>query len=209
LVSHLCPVLEGSDSECLYSLATFGIPVTDFPLTPSGEAKLTNHTKWLERRQNKEFFLKTNNAKDGTVDLPSRSDVLLGRGKPFNSYPGNRHLHEIVANFYARYNTLLRAEKTSLGEEIVDVVHGYGGHFLKLDEESGMWVEVSNLEARNKVAHGFRRKREFALKATSKLATAAVAQKGETDEGSNKRMRVLLEPGQEAASCNTFCCRQY
>jgi hypothetical protein len=172
LVFHLCLVLEGSHSECQYSLATYGIPVTDFPLTPSGELKLATHTKWLERRRNKEQFLEENSAIDGAVDLPSRSDVLLGRGKPFNSSPANRHLHEIVADFYDRYNTLLRAEKTKLAEEIVGMVHSYGGHFLEQDEESGMWVEVSNLTARNKVAHGFRRKREFEAKATSKLATS-------------------------------------
>lgn len=149
--------------------------------------------------------MKTNKPKEGAVDLPCKCDVLLGRGKPFNSHPGNKQLHEIVASFYKKYNGLLRAEKTKLAEEIVFMVRGYGGNFLKQDEKSGMWVAVSNLEARNKVAHGFRRKREFELKART-VATAPQALI--VNAMSSKRMRVLLAPGKEDAGCYTIFCRK-
>eukprot|EP00980_Cylindrotheca_fusiformis_P030810 scaffold25454_cov127-Cylindrotheca_fusiformis.AAC.1 len=180
---------NGSHSECQYSLATFGINVADFPVDLNGILKLTNHTKWLERRQIKEHCLKMDIVKDGAVDIPCRSDVLLGRGRPFNSHPGNKRLHEIIADFYAKYNQLFRSQKTKLAADIVQMVHEYGGRFLKQDEETAMWVEVSDLEARNKVAHGFRRKREFETNDESKVGKSSVVWV-EVDKESKKRMKV-------------------
>jgi hypothetical protein len=41
----------GTHTECLYSLMTFGIPMTDFPMTDDGlQAKRQTHHKWIERR---------------------------------------------------------------------------------------------------------------------------------------------------------------
>ena len=154
----------GSHSECQYKLMSFGIDVKDFPISMNGEYKLANHMKWVERRKKKEKFLRTNCLPDGAVDLPSKLDVLLGRGSPFNAHPGNKRLHEMVSLRFVEYDNTPRAEKTRIAVEIVGDVHKSSGCFLKQDDESGMWVKVSNLEARNNVSHCFRRKRELDLK---------------------------------------------
>ena len=142
---------------------TFGIPVNVFPVSTSdGNLKLGNHLKWIERRRQKEIYLSTHDSLPvGSVDIPSRSDVLLGRGKPFNVHPGNRRLHEIVESHYDEYDLAQRSVKTRIAKSVVETIKGYSGRFLKQDEECGMWVEVSDSEARQKVNHGFRRKREF------------------------------------------------
>lgn len=128
----------------------------------------------------------------GAVDLPSKIDVLLGRGKPFNVHPGNRLLHELVENYFERYDKMTRDAKTGLAEEIVTIVHSFSGQFLKQDAKAGMWVPVSQLEARNKVTHSFRRKREFDLKATQKAQprTAAGSLSEGQDDGGGKRLRL-------------------
>jgi hypothetical protein len=169
-------VCSGSHSECQYNLMSFGIPMQGFPVAIDGGIQLVNHVKWLERRRKKEEYLSKNPPLEGAVDLPSKTDVLLGRGRPFNFHPGNRLLHEIVENYYEQYNNVPRDGKTRLAQEIVSMVHKYSGHFLKQDVESGMWVELSNIEARNKVNHSFRRKREFDQKAVKKVQRVQAVQ---------------------------------
>jgi hypothetical protein len=155
---------------------TFGIPLQGFPVAIGGGLQLANHVKWMKRRRKKEAYLSKNPSLEGAVDLPSKSDVLLGRGSPFNLHPGNRLLHEIVESYYEQYCDVPRHGKTRLAQGLVDMVHKYSGHFLKQDVESGMWVEVSNIEARNKVNHSFRRKREFDQKAVKKVQRVQVVQ---------------------------------
>ena len=75
-----------------------------------------------------------------------------------------------------------------MAEEIVVLIQNYGGRFLKRDEESDMWVEVSNLEARNKVSHSFRRKREYDVKQV-KFSSHSTT----NDEGGNKRLRMFYD----------------
>ena len=84
---------------------------------------------------------------------------------------GNQRFLEIVADRYEEYDRRNRSNKTQLVQEVVDYVHNYGGHFLKQCEISGMWIEADNLEARNNVAHGFRRTRETRLNAPATTQT--------------------------------------
>lgn len=177
----------GSHSECQYKLMSFGIPITNFPMSLNGKLNTTNHKKWLERRIKKERFLTFNPHAEGT-DLPLSKDVLLGRGVPYVNHPGNKHLHELVGSSYDEYNKSIFESKTRMAEEIVVLIQNYGGRFLKRDEESDMWVEVSNLEARNKVSHSFRRKREYDVKQV-KFSSHSTT----NDEGGNKRLRMFYD----------------
>ncbi|CAJ1959887.1 unnamed protein product [Cylindrotheca closterium] len=175
---------EGSHSECQYSLISFGIPIKSFPISIDGGLMLSNHNKWIQKRGLKEKYRANKSLPLGkSIDLPSTTDVLLGRGRPFNFHPGNRLLHEIVETYYDQYNSAPREEKTKISEDVVAIVHRYDGHFLKQDADAGVWVEVSNLEARNKVNHSFRRKREFDLKAAGKKVAVG-------KEGQEKRLKV-------------------
>ena len=177
---------HGSHTECQYKLMSFGIPIRDFPIDRKGNQNLNNHLKWIDRQRKKDAYLasksspsslQTNNGLyDETndtcyaVDIPSRADVLLGRGQPSYSHPGNKHFHEIIMNHYDDYTSCVQREgKSRMAENIVCIVQEYGGRFLKLDESvSGMWMEVSTTEARNKVTHNFRRLKEADLKKKNK-----------------------------------------
>ncbi|CAJ1969414.1 unnamed protein product [Cylindrotheca closterium] len=179
----------GSHNEIKYRLMSFGIPINDFPFLERGDVKKTNHLKWIERRKRKEEYLKTHTLPKNAVDIPSRVDVILGRGTPFNSHPGNKRLHEIVADHYDEYDRETRVGKTKIAERIVATVHAYGGKFMKLEDECGMWIEVTSLDSRNKVAHSFRRKREFSVKGSKAVQGAT----GEDCGRDNKRLRVPNE----------------
>mmetsp|Transcript_26409 Transcript_26409/g.64355 ORF Transcript_26409/g.64355 Transcript_26409/m.64355 type:complete len:464 (-) Transcript_26409:335-1726(-) len=194
---------SGSHNEIKYRLMSFGIPISDFPFLERGEVKKTNHLKWIERRKQKEEYLKTNPLPKNAVDIPSRADVLLGRGTPFNTHPGNKRLHEMVAEHYDEYDREMRVGKTKLAERIVSMVHEYGGKFRKLDDQYGVWIEVPHLDARNKVAHGFRRKREVVVRGTKKVKMV-IGEIGEVYGADYKRLRVAHEAGNGIESCIRF-----
>ena len=100
-------------------------------------------------------------------------------------------MHEIVQDFYDEYDNSNFESKTRIAEEIVVMIQEErGGKFLKRDEERGMWMEVTNVEARNKVSHSFRRKRaDDGQEAGIKVEKLNEAQ----DVGGGKRLRGLVE----------------
>eukprot|EP00980_Cylindrotheca_fusiformis_P002555 scaffold607_cov109-Cylindrotheca_fusiformis.AAC.1 len=184
---------HGSHTECLYSLMPFGIPVQEFPFTADGGVQLSNHVKWMEQRRKKEAYLSNYPPIEGAVVLPSNYDVLWGRGKQVFRHPGNRLLYELVETYYDQYNRLSKEGKTSLADQLVAVVHGFSGRFMKLDKESGMWVEASSIEAREKVTHRFRHSRAVDLKGGStRFSELNVTRSSKGPSGGGKRPRVML-----------------
>ena len=161
-----------SVQEGIYSLMTYGIPTHDIPLGNNGDVVKTKyHTNWLKRRRTKELWQKEQlekGAKAGEekefpgIEIPSRKDVLLGRGRPINEHAGNRSLHETIKSFRNEYDTAKgKGTKSTIAQRIVDLVHQSGGRFLKRNDQlDGWWEEVTNEVALDKVCHGFRAKRE-------------------------------------------------
>jgi len=119
-------------------------------------------------------------------------------------HPGNRHLHELEALKYEEYyDSAKRDRKTEIAEELVQQINKSSGRFLKRDDGSGMWVEVPNREARDKVCHGFRRKREWDLKkakspkkstSTSRVTVMRIDQ---DDEKCQKRRKLSIDESRE------------
>ena len=68
-------VYAGSHSECMYRLMSFGMPISDCPMSETGELKRGNHLKWIERRRKKEFYLTSGVAVGHAVDIPAKCDV--------------------------------------------------------------------------------------------------------------------------------------
>eukprot|EP00980_Cylindrotheca_fusiformis_P019586 scaffold6795_cov110-Cylindrotheca_fusiformis.AAC.3 len=187
-------LLPGSHTDCLHKLMSFGIPVQELPFTDDGDILQASHIKWLEKRRKKEAYLRWNSPIDGAVDLPSNHDVLWGRGKQIFGHPGNRLLHELVEAYDGQYNGRSKDGKTQVADQIIAVVHGYSGRFLKTDHESGMWIEVSQLEAREKVTHRFRRNRAVVQKggASTHSNEPIVAWTSKDKDGGSKRSRMMF-----------------
>uniref|UniRef100_A0A7R9ZKZ3 DUF6824 domain-containing protein n=1 Tax=Craspedostauros australis TaxID=1486917 RepID=A0A7R9ZKZ3_9STRA len=162
----------GTHQECLYSLMTFGIPYDALPINTDGEWRRTSFLKWAQRRYKKEQNIEK--YKDA-VELPSRSDVLLGRGKPNQAHAGNKYLHDVIASKYEQYDMSSRREKTKIATDLVQSIKDASGRFLKRDEND-IWMEVDDHTAREKVCHGFRRKREVNTITMKQTAMAEAAQ---------------------------------
>lgn len=102
---------------------------------------------------------RNSNRKEPTVKVyyePQDSDVLLGRGGRTNHHPGNKRYLEAKDLIQDRYLAASKNEKTDISQELVDVVHAWGGRFLQLDEVANKWFEVTNIKARKKASQTLR-----------------------------------------------------
>jgi hypothetical protein len=92
--------------------------------------------------------------------LPHPNDVLLGRGRPFQLFPGNLALTDTINIYRTRYVASKKMDKKIITSEIVGNIRNSGGRFLKRandDNHSDVdWVEVDFETARLKVSHSFR-----------------------------------------------------
>ena len=87
---------------------------------------------------------------------PSEADVLLGRGGRTNNHPGNKRYLEAKDSMQERYLAADKNGKTPISQELVDIVKGWGGRFLKLDAPTNRWYEIDNTTARKKCSQTLR-----------------------------------------------------
>lgn len=125
------------------------------------------------------------------IAQPTRFDVLLGRGKPYQGHAGNIRLHKVVDLYKPRYSQARRHEKTEIAEEIVQFIKTPGGaskpagRFLKRVENEELWVEVTDAIARDKVSHALRGKprKEVGASTNSKGVPQGNADGGASSHG--------------------------
>lgn len=150
--------LYGSIADINHKLTTYGIPNHSLPVTAEGEPKIKAHKAWVKSRMQLESNGIIGNGNDTKiVVVPGRGDVLLGRGKPFQEHFGNLGFHMLLDHYLHDYENAMKFQKMQLAQKVVDLVHEYGGRFLK--QEGAGWVEVDEAVAREKVSHAFRTRR--------------------------------------------------
>eukprot|EP00934_Nitzschia_sp_Nitz4_P002781 Nitzschia sp. Nitz4//scaffold32_size149145//49056//50746//NITZ4_002873-RA/size149145-processed-gene-0.91-mRNA-1//1//CDS//3329548051//2771//frame0 len=189
----------GQPSKYFKELLTFGIPPHLIPLSEDGKIKLKNHMEFLQGRKVREQYAKV--GKTDLVSLPLRSDILLGRGKPIQQAPGNLRLAAIVDSYVLEYHKLVnKQDKTALASDIVRMVKSVSARFLT--KESGVWMEVTDDIAREKVSGLFRtlyRTRYSDVKAAAEERKVGAKSKFsgsacvplDLDERDQKRMKVV------------------
>jgi hypothetical protein len=93
------------------------------------------------------------------IMFPLKNDVLLGRGRPFQEFPGNVQLAKIIDDYREAYQAGKKLDKTAISTKSLKLVKDSNGRFLKKEDNiKGFWVDVSDEVAREKVSHGFRTK---------------------------------------------------
>ena len=150
----------GSYTEWIYESMTFGIPHQLIPLTTDFKIKTKNHWDYLEMRKIAEEFTPSGNELGmiKMTDLPANNDILLGKGKPIQEFRGNQRLAMIVDDYEEQYHVeSSKTDKTALASAIVKKIQATNGRFLS--KESGIWIEVHDNLARDKVSHMFRHQR--------------------------------------------------
>jgi hypothetical protein len=172
----------------------YGIDIESFPLSTDGEVKMAHHLKWLAKRKIKEAALQTIGSFAG-IDLPGRHDVLLGRGKPFQQHPGNVRMREMVDLYKEEYTRVPVGQKSNIADKILQTIMIKEHSFFLKRQPDGWWVQVSENEAREKVAHAFRTARSTRTKDRHRYV--------ETD---NRKRSKIQQQQQRDVPCFGFPC---
>ena len=94
----------------------------------------------------------------GIILHPQPKDVLVGRGRPYQEFPGNQRLGVFVEQNVDRVKDVKdRYEKTNIFLEVVKKVKATGGRFISKTSE-GWWKVTSDKTAREKTCSAFRSK---------------------------------------------------
>lgn len=152
----------GSYVECMYALMTFGIPKEALPVnvidgTPSVDEFLADNEAeiLLERERHQHLMAGMD---ENHILYPLENDVLLGRGRPYQEFSGNKKLALIIQQRKEEYQGSGKLQKTELTNVILHEIKASGGRFLKKSDDGRFWVLVNDDVAREKVSHGFRTK---------------------------------------------------
>jgi hypothetical protein len=93
--------------------------------------------------------------------IPTKMDVLCGRGSGIYKHPGNAKFLELIELHFPLYDKTSKEEKRSISMKIVEDIEAMGGRFLNQDKDSGEWYEIERNEARQKAAQALRGYRGF------------------------------------------------
>jgi hypothetical protein len=159
-------------------LLAFGIDSEYFPINQDLQLSTDTLLQYIETKRHEERQLKQQQqqkVKGLAIEIPTLHDVLLGRGIPYQSHPGNINLAKLIEARHVEYCKAGRVEKTSISWEVVkQIQHKFGGRFLVKGGGGGggttscsgfvgggtsspdVWMEVADEVARQKSAYGFR-----------------------------------------------------
>ena len=146
--------------EVRYALLSFGISHKTLScFADDGAVNMEKLNQELAEERRLEYERESKLTVNGRIPFPSSRDVLLGKGRPFQTFPGNKALGELLGSRQEQYFGIKEQyEKTAMSTSIVNDLKARGTRFLKRTSSGEAWEEISDLAARNKVAHGFRNK---------------------------------------------------
>lgn len=151
----------GGQVEVQYDLRGYGITLDEVDPYEGNEERMADYIlkqsiKDQVWQEDEDEYIAASVAA-GCIPYPvSPYDVLVGRGRPFQDYPGNLHMVKLVECYASAYlQATSRPNKTLVLMTIVNEIKGLGGNFLNRVEGEG-WKVVSDDVAREKVGQSMR-----------------------------------------------------
>ncbi|KAL3920292.1 MAG: hypothetical protein SGILL_003338 [Bacillariaceae sp.] len=130
-----------------------------------------------------------------TFPKPCKNDVILGRGKPFQNWPGNQFMLSLCDCYRDRYHAAERAQKNHIIEEVKDIIKGQRHENFKMN----CWVEVSERISYRKIGHAFRsNSRRLTAEKNAEIAAAE-----EAARTGKKYEEVLAESNMKTAASDS------
>ena len=147
----------GSHLEVQYKLSTFGVDLQCNNFEPAFVVPYM--ATFLENRRRIDAEIRKQEEEEelrkGVILHPSHIDVLCGRGKPYQDFPGNLRVGAIVDEHVSVYlETQERLAKTMIAIGIVQQIQRSGGRFLTRRDDG--WELAREKVARGKVSQALR-----------------------------------------------------
>lgn len=141
----------------MYQLMSYGIPVDLIPVDSDGKTKTNNHKKWIIKQRVKEMECPDGSLNWDKIDMPTHRDVLVGRGKPLQSFPGTVFMRHLIGQNSTKYTEATsNLDKLKVRLDIIETIQESGGRFLRRDDKCpGWWVEASDKEVHDKIQKAF------------------------------------------------------
>ena len=140
---------EGMTLETRYRLMTFGIPVSEIPVSDlTGTLKNKAQQQFIKTRIAIERIMGGDYSSSRTstfITHPGSNDVLFLKGGKSNQHQGNLRCQQLVeSKLQAYYSKPNRTEGKVIRDEIIHTIREENGRFLELDREGGWWVEITD-----------------------------------------------------------------
>jgi hypothetical protein len=132
----------GSDLEIQYSLMSFGVQLqSDYSVLGQGIYGLEHVTSYLQHRREKDnenLRLEAEGVTSrGNLLFPRKQDVLMGRGRPYQTWPGNVRLAQLVLEHTDQYTQATEQgfDKTTIVSYIIGLVGRDNGGCLLIGKK--------------------------------------------------------------------------
>jgi hypothetical protein len=125
-------------------------------IKPEEKPEMTEEEKKKDEEKRKEY-------KDWPlkeIKEPHENDVMYGRGGGTNHHTGNKRYRKLVEDRKLDYVNSKRLDKPLVALDIIRTWRGQvpPGRFLKMDEKTGLWLDVGDKKAREKTSQALREK---------------------------------------------------
>ena len=88
----------------------------------------------------------------------TENDVLMGRGSRINNHPGNIKFRNFIKANRHVYQSLAKRLRTQMAKDFLQILKNEGVRFLRFDDMTQSWHEVSDERARQKISQCLREK---------------------------------------------------
>ena len=136
------------------SLAASAIPLVTFMKSTEAAENSSSSTPKASKKKNRSERILGHD-----ICVPTKNDVLFGRGGFINSHPGNVSYRKKVLQFRPVYERSTKEGKFDISRELLEAVTSEGARFLQKGKD-GEWYQVIGNGARRKVSQTLREKKK-------------------------------------------------
>ena len=128
---------------------------------------------------------KNDNKSTMTVITETRpQDILCGKEKHCVSHQGSLDFRVVIDQYASKYaEAITKQEKMNVTKEIYDMLGAKNARFLKMNQKTKAWEELSSLLARDKISHALR----FANREKKSGASTTVSEKRKSSGRGHRR----------------------
>ncbi|CAJ1952286.1 unnamed protein product [Cylindrotheca closterium] len=145
--------------------------------TRNAITQLTSLDQYTSLRNHRMRFEHAFDINAERVDTTKEQDIIFGRGKSLQDYPGNQRMRQITSKYKNLYRTLPRSQKRNLVESVYKEIVVNGARFLTKAPNATHFLLVDVEVALQKISNSLR-----CMKEHKRQIVAAMERRNSSDE---------------------------